>query len=223
MLSCIAGSERPLSTMFRLCVMVRKCSRIRSARQLGNVAEPDGDCALDSASSTAEGASKVRTLSTSRAASCKVPRSRGRSQLRGTFTPPGAGEPNGRGGTANGAGRAMVGCPGRSGIFAVKSLYVTDQRAPFGPMPSCRTVLPFGAGSPANPGGSTFGGGAAAPSVDAGLGAAPSVGCVDVGVSAAGVVTGAPRWASACAICCCIWGGSGMAPTGPSGLSGCCT
>jgi len=119
----------------------------------------------------------------------------------------------------------MVGCPGRSGMFAVKSLYVTDQRAPFGPIPSCRTVLPFGAGRPPNPGGSTPGGGAAAPSVDAGLVAAPSVGCVGVGVGifAAGVGTGAPRWPSACAICCCIWGGSGMAPMGPSGLSGCCT
>lgn len=135
----------------------------------------------------------------------------------------------------------MVGCPGRSGMFAVKSLYVTDQRAPFGPMPSCLTVLPFGAGKPPNPGGSTpggrafggrtfggrtfggrtFGMGAAAPSVDAGLDAALSVGCVGVGASAAGVGTGAPRWPSACAICCCIWGGSGMAPMGPSGLRGC--
>jgi hypothetical protein len=211
--------------MFRLYVMVRKCSRIRSARQLGNVAEPDGDCALDRASSTAEGASNVRTLSTSRAASCKVPRRRGRSQLSGTFTPPCAGGPNGRGGTAKGTGRGMVGCPGRKGMAAVKSLYVTDQRAPFGPIPSCRTVLPFGAGSPPNPGGRTPGGGAPVPSADAGLGAAPSVGCVGAGadVPVGGVGTGAPRWAKAWAICCCICGGSGMAPMGASGLMGCCT
>lgn len=196
---------------------------MRSARQLGNVAEPDGDCALDSASSTAEGASSVRTLSTSRSASCNVPRSRGRSQLRGTFTPPGAGEPNGRGGIAKGTGRGIVGCPGRKGMFAVKSLYVTDHRAPFGPIPSCRTVLPFGAGNPPNPGGRMPGGGAPVPSADAGLGAAPSAGCVGVGVSVAGVGIGAPRCPNACAICCCICGGSGIAPIGPSGLRGCCT
>lgn len=78
-------------------------------------------------------------------------------------------------------------------MFAVKSLYVTDQRAPFGPIPSCRTVLPFGAGKPPNPGGRTPGGGAPAPSVDAGLGTAPLAGSVGVGVSVAGVGIGAPR------------------------------
>ena len=210
--------------MFKLCVMLRKCSRIRSARQLGNVAGEEADCALDKASSTAEGVSRVRTLSTSRAASWRVPRSLGRSQLRGTFTPPGAGEANGRGGTAKaagrGTGRGMVGWPGRMGLFAVKSLYVTDQRVPFGPMPSCRTVLPFGAGMPPSPGGRTGGGGGGAPSADAGLDAAPSAG--RVGVSGAGGGFKGPRWPSACAICCCICGGSGTAPLGARGWRGWC-
>ena len=167
--------------------MVRKCSRIRSMRQLGNAEVPDVGCVSDEASCAVGGSSKVRTLSTSRAASCSVPRSLGSSQPRGTLTP---GEPNGRGGTAKaagcGTGRGSVGCPGRKGMFAVKSLYVTDQRAPFGPTPSCRTVLPFGAGMPATPGGGTPGVGAGAPSAGAGVpsagaGAAPPGCCVGVG------------------------------------------
>jgi hypothetical protein len=190
MLSCIAGSESPPSTMLRLWVMVRRCSRMRSARQLGNVGVSG---ALDKASSTAEGASNVRTLSTSRAASWRVPRSLGRSQVNGTLTPPGAGEAKGRGGTTNapgrGTGRGMVGWPGRNGLFAVKS-YVTDQREPCGPATSCRTVRPFGAGMPPNAGimpGAGGGGGAwaGAPSAGAGCGAAASPGCT--GVPGAGV------------------------------------
>ena len=85
----------------------------------------------------------------------------------------------------------MVGCPGRKGMFAVKSLYVTDQRAPFGPIPSCRTVLPFGAGMPPNPGGRRPGGGAGAPSAGAGADAAPSAACA--GAPGAVVGIGEPR------------------------------
>ena len=189
MFSCMAGSESPPSTMLRLWVMVRRCSRMRSARQLGNVGVSG---AFDKASSTAEGASNVRTLSTSRAASWRVPRSLGRSQVNGTLTPPGAGEPKGRGGTTKAPGRGTGrGWPGRNGLFAVKS-YVTDQRPPFGPATSCRTILPFGAGMPPNPGimpGARGGGGggawAGAPSVGAGCGAAALPGCT--GVPGAGV------------------------------------